>query len=166
MREELADHPPLARVVEELEARFGEAVVAVAFEKGELSAAVAPESLMAVLGFLKAGLGFNILDDVIGLDRFPAPGDGRKRFSVLYQLYQYPGRLRVRIVIDVDEDDAVPSVLPLFRSAVWAEREVYDMFGLRFSGHSGLKRIYLPDEFEGHPLRKDFPLEGKDHGAR
>ncbi len=160
MPEELADFPALARVVEGLRTRFGEAVAAAAFEKRELSVTIGPGALLSVLGFLKMEMGFNVLNDVIGLDRLPPPGDGRKRFSILYQLYQFPGRLRIRIVIDIDEQDTVPSITSLFLSADWAEREIYDMFGLRFSGHPGLRRIYLPDEFAGHPLRKDFPLEG------
>ncbi len=93
----------------------------------------------------------------------PAPlGEGRKRFSVLYQLYRFPGFQRVRVVVDLDEGEAVDSVVPLYRAAEWAEREIFDMFGIPFAGHQDLRRIYLPDEFVGHPLRKDFPLEGNE----
>jgi NADH-quinone oxidoreductase subunit C len=150
----------LAEVVEALQARFGDSIAGTAFEKRELSVTIRPGALVAVLGFLRTGLGFNVLDDLIGLDRFPPPGDGRKRFSILYQLYQFPGRLRVRIVIDIGENETVPSVTSVYRSADWAEREAFDMFGIVFSGHPDLRRIYLPEEFVGHPLRKDFPLEG------
>jgi len=160
MPEELTDFPALAEVVEALQARFGDSIAGTAFEKRELSVSLRPEALLAVLGFLKTDLGFNALNDLIGLDRLPPPGDGRKRFSILYQLYQFPGRLRVRIVIDVNEHETVPSVTSLYRSADWAEREAFDMFGIVFRGHPDLRRIYLPEEFAGHPLRKDFPLEG------
>jgi NADH-quinone oxidoreductase subunit C len=160
MPEELADFPALNQVAEALQARFGDSIAGTAFEKRELSVTIRPDALLAVLGFLKTSLGFNALNDLIGLDRFPPTGDGRKRFSILYQLYQFSGRLRVRIVIDVDENETVPSVTSIYKSADWAEREAFDMFGIVFSDHADLRRIYLPDEFTGHPLRKDFPLEG------
>ena len=93
----------------------------------------------------------------------PAPlGEGRKRFSVLYQLYRFPGFQRVRVVVDLGEGEAVDSIVPLYRSADWAEREIFDMFGIPFAGHQDLRRIYMSDEFVGHPLRKDFPLEGNE----
>ena len=160
MLEELADVPALKLVAEALQARFGNSLLESVYERKELSFRIKTEDLLAVLEFLKGQQDFNVLDDVIGLDRFLPAGEGRKRFSILYQLYQFPGRLRVRIVIDVDESEIVPSVTSLYRSADWPEREVFDMFGIRFSGHPDLRRIYLPEEFVGYPLRKDFPLEG------
>jgi len=96
----------------------------------------------------------------------PAPlGEGRKRFSVLYQLYRFPGFQRVRLAVDLDDGETVDSIVPLFRSADWAEREIFDMFGVDFAGHPDLRRVYLPEEFDGHPLRKDFPLGGKTGGV-
>jgi NADH-quinone oxidoreductase subunit C len=160
MPEEPTDHPELRGVAEALRERFGDAAGAATVEKGELSVPVGLADLPAAVEFLKTGLGFNALNDLIGLDRHPAPAEGRKRFAVLYQLYRFPGRLRVRLVVEVGEGEAVPSLVPLFGSADWAEREIFDMFGIVFSGHPDLRRVYLPDEFEGHPLRKDFPLEG------
>jgi len=160
MPEELIDHPELAAVAQALRERFGGSVEAVILEKGELSVLTRTADLPAAVEYLKIVRGFNALNDMIGLDRHPAPAEGRKRFSVLYQLYRFPGRLRVRLVVDVDEDEAVPSIISLFKSADWAEREIFDMFGIVFSGHPDLRRVYLPEEFAGHPLRKDFPLEG------
>ena len=160
MPEELTDRPDLLQVAEALRERFGDPVEAVTFEKGELAVRVRASELPAAVEFLKIVRGFNALNDMIGLDRHPAPGEGRKRFSILYQLYRFPGRLRVRLVIDIDEGEAVPSIVPLFKSAGWAEREIFDMFGIVFRGHPDLRRVYLPEEFTGHPLRKDFPLEG------
>lgn len=160
MLEELTDSPALKAVAESLAGRFGQAVLETTFEKKELAFKVRSEELIPVLGYLKNELGFNALNDMIGLDRFPSPGEGRKRFAVLYQLYKIPEALRVRVAVDVGEGEAVPSIVGLYRSADWAEREIFDMFGLQFRGHPDLRRIYLPDEFTGHPLRKDFPLEG------
>lgn len=160
MPEEWIDAPALKAVAVSLAARFGEAILETTFERKELAFRVRAEDLLPVLGHLKGDLGFNALDDMIGLDRFPPPGDERKRFAVLYQLYKFPEALRVRVAVDVGEGEAIASIVGLYRSADWAEREIFDLFGLRFLGHPDLRRIYLPDEFAGHPLRKDFPLEG------
>jgi NADH-quinone oxidoreductase subunit C len=160
MLEELIDNPVLARVVEALEGRFREAISGKAYERRELSVTVSSAALLEVLAFLKNEQGFSTLNDVIALDHFPTPGDGRKRFSVLYQLYRFADHSRVRVVLDADEQEVIPSVTGLYKSADWAEREMFDMFGLHFSGHPDLRRIYMPDDFSGHPLRKDFPLEG------
>jgi NADH-quinone oxidoreductase subunit C len=160
MPEERIDHPELHGLAQALRERFGDRAGAVTFEKGELSFQVRAEDLPAAVEFLKTVRGFNALNDMIGLDRHPAPGEGRKRFSILYQLYRFPGRLRVRLIVDAGEGEAVPSIVPHFKSADWAEREIFDMFGIVFRGHPDLRRVYLPEEFAGHPLRKDFPLEG------
>jgi NADH-quinone oxidoreductase subunit C len=160
MPDDLASAPELRAVVESLARRFGDSILETAFEKKELSLRIGAGDLLTVLEHLKTEQGFNALDDVIGLDHMPAPGSSAKRFSVLYQLYRFPGAARVRLVVDVGEDEALPSVTPLYASANWAEREAFDMFGIRFEGHPDLRRIYLPDDFAGYPLRKDFPLEG------
>ena len=117
--------------------------------------------LRPVLAFLRNEQGFNALNDIIGLDNANAPVAGRPRFSVLYQLYKFPDALRIRVVTDAAEDEPLPSITGLYKSADWAEREIFDMFGLRFDGHPGLTRIYLGDDFKGHPLRKEFPLAGE-----
>jgi NADH-quinone oxidoreductase subunit C len=155
------DFPALDEVREALASRFGDAVLEVTFPKGELAVRLAKDSLVAAASFLKSERGFNALNDMIGLDSGPTPAPGRKRFSVLYQLYSFAARLRVRLVVDAGEDEPLPSIVAIYKSADWAEREIFDMFGIRFEGHPGLRRIYLDPEFEGHPLRKDFPLRGK-----
>jgi len=94
-----------------------------------------------------------------------AASEPPKRFSILYQLYRFPEACRIRISVDLAEAEPVDSVVPVYRAADWAEREIFDMFGIDFTGHPDLRRIYLPDEFEGFPLRKDFPLEGKTGGV-
>jgi NADH-quinone oxidoreductase subunit C len=82
------------------------------------------------------------------------------RFDVIYCLYSVRHRHRVRLKIRAGEHDPVPSVSGLWPGANWLEREVYDMFGVRFAGHPDLRRILMPDEWQGHPQRKDYPLEG------
>ena len=98
---------------------------------------------------------------MIGLDHPGTPAEGRARFSVLYQLYKFPAPLRLRLVVDVAEGGEVDSIVSIHPAADWAEREIFDMFGIAFAGHPDLRRVYLDAGFEGHPLRKDFPLQGK-----
>jgi NADH-quinone oxidoreductase subunit C len=156
------DRPDLNQIREVLTEKFGASILDATYVHKELSFKIRKEDLLAILGFLKTAQGFNALNDMIGLDH-PAPlGEGRKRFSVLYQLYRFPGFQRVRVVVDLDEGESVDSIVPLYRAADWAEREIFDMFGIPFAGHQDLRRIYMPDEFVGHPLRKDFPLEGNE----
>ena len=158
MSEKTNDNPALAALRDRLTARFGEQVIESGIALGELSARVAPASLLAVLTWLRDSEGFNALNDVIGLDNANTPD--RPRFTVLYQLYKFPEALRIRIAVDTAEDAPLPSITGLYLAADWAEREIFDMFGLRFTGHPHLTRIYLDDTFQGHPLRKDFPLAG------
>jgi len=161
MPEKPTETTTLAAVDLALRQRFGPSVSAGIFEKGELSHRVEKGSLLDVLAFLKTELGFNTLNDIIGLDNHPGPDELRKQFSVLYQLYRFPGGPRVRIAVDLAADESLPSITSLYKSANWAEREIFDMFGVRFEGHPDLRRIYLSEDFDGHPLRKDFPLQGK-----
>lgn len=164
MRDVPADRPALREVHEALAGRFPDSLLGGSFEKGELTEVLRAGDLLPVLRFLKSEQGFNCLDDLVVLDNLRAPESPNTRFSVLYQLYRFPGDVRVRLAVNVGEDETLDSVVPVYRSADWAEREAFDMFGLRFRGHPGLRRVYLPDDFDGYPLRKDFPLKGKGDG--
>ncbi|MBX6377129.1 MAG: NADH-quinone oxidoreductase subunit C [Clostridia bacterium] len=105
---------------------------------------------------LKEG-GFRLFLDLGGVD-YP----GRQpRFELVYHLLALPAGPRVRLLVGVPEEDPVaPTLSDVWRASNWAEREVYDLFGVHFEGHPGLKRILMPDDWEGHPLRKDYPLRG------
>lgn len=118
---------------------------------------VEPDTLLPLLEALKAK-GFALLLDVGGVDYFPRS----PRFEVVYHLLNLESRTRVRLrcVPSDDADPVVPSASHLWPSATAAEREVYDLFGVRFSGHPNLSRILMPHDWEGHPLRKDYPLKG------
>ncbi len=163
-----ADDRRLQDVAEALRGRFGEAVLATSLEKDGLIVRLSPACLREALVFLKQEQGFNTLQDIIAVDnlkRGPAGlGPAGPRFEILYQLGQIPGGLRVRLSVEAAEGQNIDSAQPVYKSADWAEREAYDMFGIRFAGHPDLRRIYLPDDFEGFPLRKDFPLEGTKRG--
>jgi len=100
---------------------------------------------------------FSILVDVCGAD-YP---EREQRFDVVYHLLSMTKNLRVRVKVQTDEDTAVPSVTSVFPSADWYEREAFDMMGIPFDGHPNLVRILMDDDWEGHPLRKDYPIGGE-----
>lgn len=159
-----ADRPELRPALEALAARFPEAVLAGGAGGGEVSAQVSPATLIGVLRVLKEA-GFVLLEDIAVFDNLCTPVASGLRFTVVYRLFRPGGAVRARVSTDVGEGGALPSVASVFRSADWAEREAFDMFGVRFDGHPDLRRIYMPDDFDGHPLRKDFPLAGRTGGA-
>jgi NADH-quinone oxidoreductase subunit C len=107
-------------------------------------------------------IGFNHLQTLTGVDYLRIP-NRRTRFEVVYQLYSIEKRLQLRLRVEVPEDDPeVDSIVDLFPCANFLEREVYDLLGIRFKGHPNLKRILLPENWVGHPLRKDYPLEPEE----
>ena len=103
-------------------------------------------------------LDFNLLSDATCVDRFPH----EPRFELNYHLVSIARRDKVRLKVRLSGNDVVvDSLVPVWPGANWLEREIFDLFGIRFSGHPDLRRILLPDDWEGHPLRKDFPVEGR-----
>jgi NADH-quinone oxidoreductase subunit C len=129
---------------------------------GDHTAVVECAALIELLSFCRDDpqLHFDMLMDLTAVDYLKYPGreDG-PRFEVVYHLYSVSHNHRVRIKTRVEEDDpAVPSVVELWPIANWFEREVWDMFGIRFEGHPDLRRILMYEEFKGHPLRKDYPV--------
>lgn len=107
--------------------------------------------------FLKNTLHFIYLNEIIGTDRFTS----EDRFEVIYHLISLRNRQRLFLKVRVEEENPVlPTVTDIWKSANWNEREVFDMFGIRFEGHPDLRRIFLPEDFKYYPLRKEFPLLG------
>jgi NADH-quinone oxidoreductase subunit C len=131
---------------------------AIEMKGGELVLHVALADLVSVLKAVRddTELAVTQLSDLTAVD-FP---ERPERFDVVYQMLSVNNNMRLRIITRADEGDVVPSVIGLFRSADWAEREVWDMFGIYFSGHPDMRRLLTDYGFEGHPLRKDFPLTG------
>ncbi|MFW2467993.1 MAG: NADH-quinone oxidoreductase subunit C [Candidatus Puniceispirillaceae bacterium] len=131
---------------------------AIEMKSGELVLHVALADLVSVLKAVRddTELAVTQLSDLTAVD-FP---ERPERFDVVYQMLSVNNNMRLRIITRADEGDIVPSVIGLFRSADWAEREVWDMFGIYFSGHPDMRRLLTDYGFEGHPLRKDFPLTG------
>ena len=127
---------------------------------GETTIVLSREHIVAACAFLKAapGLEFNFLADLCGYDRGP---EEEPRFEVNYHLFSTTKHHRVRLkVVLTDDDIHVPTVSTVWRTANWHERETYDLFGVIFDDHPDLRRILLPEDWQGHALRKDFPLRG------
>jgi NADH-quinone oxidoreductase subunit C len=127
---------------------------------GETTVVAPREHIVAACEFYKRtpGLEFTMLSDLCGVDRGP---EEEPRFEVNYHLFSTTRFHRLRLKVLLAEDDArVPTVTTVWRTANWHERETFDMFGVIFDGHPDLRRILLPDDWQGHALRKDFPLRG------
>jgi len=136
-------------------AGLGDRIISSVIAHGELTLTVHRYSIVDVAAWLKAD-GFVSIIDVCGVD-YPDRGE---RFDVVYHLLNPRANLRVRVKLATDEVEIVPSITPVFRGADWFEREAYDLYGILFHGHPDLRRILTDYGFDGHPLRKDFPVSG------
>ena len=126
------------------------------FDRGELTLKIAREHIRATATLVQKA-GYNFLEDVTCVDYHP----GEPRFQVIYHIVSHSLKARVRLAAPIESIDLeIDSIVPVWPSADFYEREVFDLFGIRFSGHPNLRRIMMPDEWEGHPLRKDYPVEG------
>jgi NADH-quinone oxidoreductase subunit C len=145
-------------VLQSLQGKFGDVVLASVEFRNELTVTVSADRIAEVCRFLKDGeYRYELLADLCGIDMYTPV----KRFGVIYNLYSLKHRHRLRLKVFVEEHQPnVPSVTGIWKTANWHERETYDMFGIIFDGHPDLRRIYMPDDFEHYPLRKDFPLMG------
>jgi NADH-quinone oxidoreductase subunit C len=122
---------------------------------------VKPERLYDLLACLKRDCGFDMLAEMTAVDYLHYP-DARDRFGVVYGLLNVTTGERVWVKTFLNEPDlTLPSAVPLWKGADWLEREVYDMYGIRFAGHPDLRRILMPEEFTSYPLRKDYPMRGR-----
>lgn len=145
--------------VGKLKGKFSASVLDVIEFRDETTVIVKKEDIVAVATYLKEELGYNLLTDLCGVDYLgQAP-----RFMVVYQLYNVSSKERLRIKVPVEESDAtVDTVCRVWGTANWLERECWDLLGISFNGHPDLRRILLPADWEGHPLRKDYPVQGPD----
>jgi len=149
---------PDSILVKNIREKFGQAILDTVIFRAAVSHLIKKDILIEICSFLKEdpALQFNFLSDVVGSDYYPQ----NPRFEVVYHLYSIPQRHRLRLKVKIEEEEAVPSVTSIWKGADWAEREAYDMFGIEFEGHPDLRRIYMPQDWEGFPLRKDYPLKG------
>jgi NADH-quinone oxidoreductase subunit C len=155
----MPDTPPvIADVIAPLAARFP--AVTSSTHRGQSRVVVPEPHAFESLAFLK-DRGFDLLVDITCVDYLDYPG-AKHRYGLVYLLSNTTtnGRLTVRVFVD-DPQPSVRSVVPLWEGANWLEREVWDLFGIRFEGHPDLRRLVMPEEFTAHPLRKDYPLQGR-----
>jgi NADH-quinone oxidoreductase subunit C len=150
--EGLPEHPAVKAIL----AWKPEALLDAKFDRGELTLTIAREEIRAAAATVQAA-GYNFFEDVTAVDWFPSS----PRFQLSYHIlsHAFKERIRLRVLLD-GEDPAVDSITQVWPGANFYEREVFDLFGILFEGHPNLRRILMPDDWLGYPLRKDYPVEG------
>ncbi len=151
-------HDPFTSVIERIQTQKGNAIIQTDITKSELTLITTRTHILDVLRFLKddPACQFHQLIDICGAD-YPGRAE---RFDVVYHLLSLTLNMRVRLKVMTDEHNLVPSAVSIFSSAGWYERETWDMYGIYFDGNPDLRRILTDYGFDGHPLRKDFPMTG------
>ncbi len=154
-----------AKIAEAVRKKFAEAVLAEQEWADDLQLVIKPEALLEVMQFLHDDeqLAFDLLIDILSIDN--SQRRRKPRFEVVYVLVSTTRLHRLLVKVPLADEQEVPevsTVTGIWHAAMWAEREVYDLMGIRFAGHPDLRRILTWDGFEGHPLRKEFPVRGKD----
>ncbi|MBB5065767.1 NADH-quinone oxidoreductase subunit C [Granulicella mallensis] len=130
-------------------------IVDAKWDRQELTLTVAPDTIIAAAKAAQAA-GYNFLEDVTAVDWYPT----EPRFQISYSILSFGLKQRIRLVARIAEGQSIDSITSVWPSANFYEREVFDLFGVHFGGHPRLTRIMMPDNWEGHPLRKDYPVEG------
>jgi len=150
--EGLPDHPAINAIL----AWNPEVLADALFDRGELTLTIIPEALRPAAAAVQAA-GYNAFEDLTAVDWFPS----EPRFQLSYHIlsHKYKERIRLRVMVSGDEP-AIESITAVWAGANYYEREVFDLFGVRFEGHPNLRRIMMPEDWVGHPLRKDYPVEG------
>lgn len=144
------------RAVASLLISLPDAIVDTKFDRDELTLTIAKDQIRAAASVVQQA-GYNFLEDVTCVDWYPS----EPRFHVIYHILSMAFKNRIRLVAQVDSiDPSIDSITPIWPSANFYEREVWDLFGVRFHEHPNLRRIMMPEEWEGYPLRKDYPVEG------
>lgn len=148
-----------------IQENFPGAVVSTRLFRGEKTITVKKDNIVGIARLLRdtPETNYSYLSDVTAVDLLDIMADDQPRFEIVYNLYSMGTFQRLRLKAQVDEDDpAIDTVESVWPSANWNEREVYDLFGITFNNHSDLRRILMPDDWVGHPLRKDFPIGGEE----
>ena len=152
MLDGLPDHPAVKAILD----WNSEALTDALFDRGELTLTVSSEKICEVVAAVKDA-GYNAFEDMTAVDWLPS----EPRFQISYHILSHRYKERIRLKTWVDSSDpAIESITSVWPGANYYEREVFDLFGIRFEGHPNLRRILLPEEWVGHPLRKDYPVEG------
>jgi NADH-quinone oxidoreductase subunit C len=149
---EKANHPAISAIV----SRNPEALTDARWDRDELTLTFPREELLSAARIVQQA-GYNFLEDVTAVDWLPAV----PRFQISYHIVSHSHKERIRLRVRIDEASAsLESITDIWPSANYYEREVFDLFGVRFDGHPNMRRIMMPEEWSGHPLRKDYPVEG------
>ena len=156
--EVLAGHPAAAA----LDQQFPSAILGAKSALGEVTLVIDTAAIADVCSYLKIQLGFDRLSSVTCVDWWPEPS----RFEVVYHLQSIKSNTWLRLKVRVGEGVEVDSVTSVWRGANWYEREVFDLYGITFRNHPNLERILMPADFEGHPMRRDFPIHGYRYSYR
>ncbi|MBI1913077.1 MAG: NADH-quinone oxidoreductase subunit C [Deltaproteobacteria bacterium] len=145
-------------LIKKIQSAFRHDIIETTVFRGEVTHLIQMSALRSICTFLKTDpeIKMNFISDVVGVDY----NTETPRFEVVYHFYSTSKKLRIRLKVKVNDGETVPSIAGIWHGADWPEREVYDMFGIVFEGHPNLKRIYLPEDFEGFPLRKEYPVRG------
>jgi NADH-quinone oxidoreductase subunit C len=150
--ESMPDHPAVKAIV----AWNADALTDAKFDRDEMTLTIAPGKIREAASTVQAA-GYNFFEDLTAVDWFPSS----PRFQLSYHILSHGFKERIRLRVMVDEaSPAVDSITDVWPSANYYEREVFDLFGVSFNGHPNLRRILMPDDWQGHPLRKDYPVEG------
>ena len=154
--EAMPEHPAVKAIL----AWKPDALIDAKFDRNELTLTIAAEEIRAACSTVQAA-GYNFFEDVTAVDWYPLT----PRFQLSYHILSFglKDRIRLRVLLDEAEpgtEPSIDSITPVWAGANFYEREVFDLFGIRFAGHPDLRRIMLPDDWKGHPLRKDYPVEG------
>ncbi len=150
--------PQTGQATDALQQRFADEILETHAFRDDETVAVRPDRILDILRFLRdePALSFDFLTDLCGV-HYP---EKEHQYEVVYHLYSFPHNHRLRVKARLSGDGRITSATSLYPAANWLEREAYDMVGIHFEGHPDLRRILMPDGFEGHPLRRDFPLTG------
>ena len=154
----MAATPLESELATELKRQFGDGIVEASSYVGQSFFVAKRDAVISVIEYLKLEANFDYLVDITAVD-WPKRAD---RFDLIYIVYSFARNERIRIKTTIPEGFRPESAARVHRTANWLEREVFDMFGIQFSGHPDLRRILLPDEWQGHPLRKEYPLLQQD----
>ncbi len=146
------------KLITKVRERFPSELVDSRVFRDEVTLIIQKDAVLEIMRYLHDELAFDLLTDLCGVDRFP----DQPRFEVVYHLYSIKGNERVRVKASMEEGEKISSVESIWKGANWYERETFDMLGIVFENHPDLKRILLWGDFDGHPLKKDFPTEGRD----
>ena len=153
-------------IINKLNSELSSKIIKISEFNQQITIDIDKKNIFDVVKTLKNNLNFSYLTDITAIDYLKHSEYKKEkyyeRFAVIYILYNFENKITLRLRSFISEDNLhIESIIKVFRSANWLEREVYDMFGITFDGHPKLERLLMPDYFEDYPLRKDYPLKGK-----